>query len=550
MASRPLDFRLPLLTKELVEQAARWQTYAFRVGYALLLFGGAYWMFQGILAEQSVNALGVLGKGKEMFRSLVGLQMLGIYLFMPAMTCGAITQEKERNSLGILLLTRLNPFTIVMEKLLSRLVPMLSFQLLSLPLLAYAYALGGITQLEFWCSLWMLALASLQVGSFAIACSTFARTTVGAFILTYVLGATLLVAPLLCCQSPNMGMAATDQEMLIRAMVYTMPSVFVTVTSVTVASSFLVPRAFVEPRNFMLEVFKSLDRTFHEMNQNPLTRGIVLINDSVSLPVVDPISWRETKKKSLGTVRYLFRILSAIEMPLLFVLVAVADATSRSRLQAASVILMILWAIAIVLVSVQATSLISGERSRQTLDVLLTMPLSGRDILLQKFHGVRRMALVLFIPFLTTFGFETWWQEQVASMYSISMNGWGYLGLSCLSTFIYLWLTAWFSVAIGLKFHVQSRAIILALALVFGWGLIPVFLRMDFLFDGTPLNPAMIFPGLLISALEQKSLPIAAAVVNLTLHGAALILVRRYCLSHVDRMLNRCELENLPIPAS
>ena len=42
-------------------------------------------------------------------------------------------------------MTRLGPFTILFEKLLSRLVPMFTFLLLSLPLMAFAYSLGGVS---------------------------------------------------------------------------------------------------------------------------------------------------------------------------------------------------------------------------------------------------------------------------------------------------------------------------------------------------------------------------------------------------------------------
>jgi len=65
-------------------------------------------------------------------------------LFMPAITCSVITAEKERNPFGLLLLTRLSPWTILLEKLLSRLVPMLSFLPPPPPLMGFAYAVGGL----------------------------------------------------------------------------------------------------------------------------------------------------------------------------------------------------------------------------------------------------------------------------------------------------------------------------------------------------------------------------------------------------------------------
>ena len=47
----------------------------------------------------------LLGLGLGLFEFLMALQFLGIYLFGPAMMSRVITSEKERNSLGLLLLT-------------------------------------------------------------------------------------------------------------------------------------------------------------------------------------------------------------------------------------------------------------------------------------------------------------------------------------------------------------------------------------------------------------------------------------------------------------
>jgi len=112
---------LPLLGKELVEQAARKRTYVVRVVYAALLFFAAYFFFYESLKVGRVSPLAALGRGQQMFTALVVLQFIGIYLFMPAITCGVLTQEKVRASLQLLFLTRLGPWTILFEKLLGRL---------------------------------------------------------------------------------------------------------------------------------------------------------------------------------------------------------------------------------------------------------------------------------------------------------------------------------------------------------------------------------------------------------------------------------------------
>ncbi len=159
---------LPLLAKELVEQAARPRTYVVRVVYAVLLFFAGFMFYYSIVSRYNASPYAVLGHGRELFQAIINLQFVGIYLFAPAMTCGVLTFEKERNTLGLLFLTRLGPWTIVLEKYLGRIIPMCSFLILSLPLLVIAYSLGGFTQQYVWTGVWLLLITVFQVSALAL----------------------------------------------------------------------------------------------------------------------------------------------------------------------------------------------------------------------------------------------------------------------------------------------------------------------------------------------------------------------------------------------
>src|SRR4051794_40680725 len=109
---------LPLLSKELLEQSARPRTFIIRTLYAALLFFFSLLIFYLSSYQNFASPLTLLGRGRQVFQQVTLLQFLGVYLFMPAITCGVITAEKERNTFGLLLLTRLGPTTILLEKLL------------------------------------------------------------------------------------------------------------------------------------------------------------------------------------------------------------------------------------------------------------------------------------------------------------------------------------------------------------------------------------------------------------------------------------------------
>ena len=173
---------LPLLAKELIEIAARRRTYITRVVYALLLFGFFAGINESTLRHAAANPLNAMGAGRNMFDVLIVLQLAGIYLFLPAFTAGLITQEKERDSLVLLLLTELSPWQILLQKFGSGLVSIFSFLLIGMPLAALCYAYGGISPETLFQGVAVLFLTCLQVAAFALLCSTLARTTLPKFV--------------------------------------------------------------------------------------------------------------------------------------------------------------------------------------------------------------------------------------------------------------------------------------------------------------------------------------------------------------------------------
>ena len=125
---------LPLLTKEMLEQAARKRTDVLRAAFAAAM---VLVLAIGVVEVRTAGGgLGIPGRGRELFDALVGVQFFGIYAIIPGIAAGAISVEKERNTLQLLLLTKLGPWTIIFEKLLSRLVPVLMLLLTAVPVMA------------------------------------------------------------------------------------------------------------------------------------------------------------------------------------------------------------------------------------------------------------------------------------------------------------------------------------------------------------------------------------------------------------------------------
>src|SRR5690242_20647700 len=96
---------LPLFSKELIEQSNRRRTFVIRTLYAALTYAFLMFILWERLGGWSSNSLSLMGRGREMFESLVWLQFFAIYAFLPGLACGVLTAEKERDTLAMLLLT-------------------------------------------------------------------------------------------------------------------------------------------------------------------------------------------------------------------------------------------------------------------------------------------------------------------------------------------------------------------------------------------------------------------------------------------------------------
>ena len=585
-------FGLPLLAKELVEQSNRRRTYLIRIAYALLLFLFAFFIFwerRSWSGPNNSGMLDMLGQGKFIFTSLVMMQFMGIGVFMPAITCAVITAEKERDSLGLLILTKLGPWTILFEKLLSRMVPMLTFLLLSMPLLGFAYTLGGVSPNELGAALWMLAVFVLMTGTLTLMCSAFFRSTASAFVASYLIGFALLFAlPFLdewhilrlrngvfvdtLINLELIDNARDIQWMFLPAYLFdrvqsggmalhvmfwrTTPVLFASLCFLVMARLFVIRRAFVNPKNLLMKVFKAQDKLFFKLNENRLTRGVILVGSESGLPDDEAVAWRETTKKSLGTFRYLLRVFLGIQVPLGMGLLFMTIVDFRDAWQGAVLFVLLLWCLAILLVSVKSAGLVAGERSRQTLDVLMTTPYTGREIILQKFRGVRRLIIVLTIPFLTLFLFSAWCRSYMPHDRWYGYRDFDttlYLTTTLLSITIYLPMVAWMSMLIGLKIRSHAKAIVASLASIVAWCVFPlIFVGIlaiiaqpngRSLFNFTMLgSPATIVPVNEFAEMKMfGELPWLAVAINFAVYGFCWFLFRQMCLIGADRLLGRAE---------
>jgi ABC-type transport system involved in multi-copper enzyme maturation permease subunit len=138
-----------------------------------------------------------LGQGAGLAQVLLVCNLVTIYLLLPVSASATIASERVRQTLPLLLISRISPAKLVWEKFLWSLQLVFSAILVSLPVMAISYALGGLSAAQLAVSVLLMTLAALQVNSVAIFWSSLVSSPLQAFWGTLFTLLLLLLGPVL-----------------------------------------------------------------------------------------------------------------------------------------------------------------------------------------------------------------------------------------------------------------------------------------------------------------------------------------------------------------
>ncbi|NOX29643.1 MAG: ABC transporter permease [Actinobacteria bacterium] len=123
--------------------------------------------------------------GRSVFEWLLSGMLLVVLFLMPATTSGSIAGERERQTLLPLQVSMMSPLSIVLGKMAAAIVFTALLILLTTPLLALTYLVGGITILDVAKGVGMVLLTATMVGAVGVACSAVAKRVQVATVLAY-----------------------------------------------------------------------------------------------------------------------------------------------------------------------------------------------------------------------------------------------------------------------------------------------------------------------------------------------------------------------------
>jgi ABC-type transport system involved in multi-copper enzyme maturation permease subunit len=479
--------RLPLLRKELIELAARGRTYILRLIAGVGLFG---FFCLGVMPGDMGASYSHLGMGADVFRQVLICLFVGIYALLPAMMCGAIAGEKERQTLPLLLLTGLTPREILWEKYLSRLVPMLSLMLLSMPLLAIAYSLGGVSPGRLLSGIVALIVSCAQVGALSIMFSAWCNSTITAFISFYTLGALMLAGCACICAVPA-GFLGGGAGLVIAAGAFPAavaaedPPLWATavasISGMAIAGYFLHLGAryvnmfsLVPPRDPLSRLLNVMDARLGSYAQG-LTRRPESSEGKRARWDRLVAAWHSAGLIISAEGRVL-RFILAIEIPVAAIALFSVGATEKDYSGSPLTwTAMMLWGLAALLVSVQSANAFAAERAHQTLDVLLVTPLTGREIVLRKMRSSVKIVGVALVPIATILLAQAWivartWRDSWLGHRSLVAHVVVGLVGAAVTLLAFAWLSAW----IGLHSWRRERSLVTAVITILAWSFVPL----------------------------------------------------------------------------
>ena len=123
--------------------------------------------------------------GKVIFSSVVIFEFLLVGFIGPALTAGAITAERERQTFDLLRTTLLSARDLIFGKLGSACMYLFLLIFTALPIEALAFLLGGVGIEELLVSSLMLVVNTLFFCSLGLFCSSFTKRTLTATVTSY-----------------------------------------------------------------------------------------------------------------------------------------------------------------------------------------------------------------------------------------------------------------------------------------------------------------------------------------------------------------------------
>ena len=343
---------------------------------------------------------------------LVDLFFLGQYvllsLMVPSFAAGAITGEKERRTYEMLLASPMRPGAIVLGKLLAALCHLAVLVFCSLPIVMLCLPLGGVSPYEVLATYGGMAASVTLFGMVCVAASSCFTRTVAALAVSYLVNLPLaMIGIFFYMHTAGFARLATIGVML--------PAGCLAATAVLLIAT---SRRLLLPPDVGAEAGDAVDPDLEQRTAVGMVIRSSRFPDWLLAPPkrrdlmadrVNPVFDKEMRSELFGRGTLMLRLVIQLSMALALPLMAVCLflRPAWAPWYACYVVLF-----NVLVGPVFSAGSVTGERERQTLELLLATPISPWQIILGKWMAGLRVSgmltLLLASPLLLAWVLPPW----------------------------------------------------------------------------------------------------------------------------------------------
>lgn len=401
-----------IFVREWLTVPRRARHYATRTAYLGLLWVLGLTTWQATIGWGRTATLGETARfGVLLFQILTFVQ-LTLFLFFSALSAAAaVSQEKDRRTFILLLLTDLRNHEIVLGKLFGSLLPVVLLLAGTVPVLASLLLLGGVAPAQLGEALLILATTALAAGSLGCLVALWREQTFQTLALT------LLFLILYLCLVRALDFfvplgASRDVQLWLDpfqalAAVLDPPAAY----AWSIAPAFAFALAMLG-WSIVLNLWSMYRLRVWNPSGEPIMQREVPTEEedkdrtgahAAPGPVRDvwayPILWREVRTRAYGRRTLLVKLFYVLVVGLIcsYALAQLDEPGGRVPFAAAYGLVPVT-IFSLLLVGTQAVTAITSERDRNALDLLLVTDLTPKEFIFGKLAGIAWNAALFIVP--------------------------------------------------------------------------------------------------------------------------------------------------------
>lgn len=165
----------PVLRKE-VKLTAR----SFRTGLLIAIYTGVLAFVAVLMLASFIRNFSYGASLRDLpilYIFIESIQMVLIFFIVPSLTASAISGERERQTLDILLSTKMSPLSIILGKLASSLSKVILLIISSIPVFSLVFIFGGVNATHILQLLLFYMVTAIYIGAIGIFVSTLFKST-------------------------------------------------------------------------------------------------------------------------------------------------------------------------------------------------------------------------------------------------------------------------------------------------------------------------------------------------------------------------------------